>query len=106
MSTAVEERVGRGTVQDCRVRCSGRGGCRDPPSRMGFAFCYLWKHWSHNDDVKQFNGLFVRNAAITWNAGYRSLKRPLVQPRTRGFAGAGKPRSERRQDIASAAAGP
>ena len=40
-------------------------GCCDPPSQRGFDFCYLWKHWSHNADVKKFNDLFVRNAAIS-----------------------------------------
>lgn len=40
-------------------------GCRDPSSRKVFDFCYLWKHWSQNADVKKFNGLLVRNAAIS-----------------------------------------
>lgn len=40
----------------------------DPSPRKVFAFCYLWKHWSHNADVKKFNDVFVRNAAISLNA--------------------------------------
>ena len=40
-------------------------GCRDPPSQQDCDFCYLWKHWSHNADVKKFNDIFVRNAAIS-----------------------------------------
>ncbi|MDA7893578.1 hypothetical protein N9Z67_02095 [Rhodopirellula sp.] len=46
-------------------KSDGGVGCRDPSSRKAFDFCYLWKHWSQNADVKKFNGLLVRNAAIS-----------------------------------------
>lgn len=54
--------AGRGC---CEPKSDDEVGCRDPSPRKVFAFCYLWKHWSHNDDVKKFNDLFVRYAAIS-----------------------------------------
>ena len=54
-------------------------GCCSPPFRSGFDFCYLWKHWSHNADVKKFNGLFVRNAVISakvWKTAVSKQENP------------------------------
>ena len=51
----------------CEPKSDDEVGCRDPSSRTVFASCYLWKHWSHNADVKKFNDVFVRNAAISLN---------------------------------------